>query len=301
MSAASTRLSELRQASNLIFLQVASIYLMFGMVIAWVGGATVTWPGFAMVSLIAWALIGWGQFALFNALHEGLHGRFGNPHRHFWAYFLSAYPVGFGEGYKQVHLDHHRYFGDPQRDPDYVSYAKFPRNRREMLWRGLLNLIGIYAVLQFFGFRQQRQASQSEVSSRDRWFLVLVQLTLLALMSATVGWFYYFWLWVIPIVTFGKFYAFLRTFCEHASPDNIATVRTITGRGLGVKLLGVFNFHYHGELHAHVFVPCSQLPEAHQLGAEDLYNSSAAVVPRYEHYDRGYFSLLWQWFQQLPT
>ncbi len=292
---------ELRQASNLIYLQVAGIYLMFAVVIAWGASTPLVWPGFALVTLIAWALIGWGQFALFNALHEGLHGRFGSPHQHLGAYLLSAYPVGFGEGYKQVHLDHHRYFGDPQRDLDYVSYANFPRSRRQMLWRALMNLVGVYALLQFFGFRQQGGSQQSGAVASDRWKLVLVQVGLLALMSATIGWYYYIWLWLLPLVTFGKFYSFLRTFCEHASPDDISTVRTITGTGLGVKLLGAFNFHYHAEHHAYVYVPCAQLPRAHELASAELYDHEATVAPRYEHYEAGYFSLLWRWFKQLPA
>jgi fatty acid desaturase len=307
MSANSNGMNELRQADNFIYVQVAAIYLLFALTIAWAAGTPATWPGFALVSLVAWALIGWGQFALFNALHEGLHSRFGKPHRHFCAYILCAYPVGFKESYRPVHLDHHRYFGDPLRDPDYVSYADFPSNRRQMLRRGLMNLVGIYALLQFFGIRQQRETAalnegRNHLGGSLEWLkLVMVQVALLLLMTYTVGWYYYIWLWLIPIVTFGKFYAFLRTFCEHASPDNAATIRTITGSGLGVKLLGVFNFHYHAEHHAHVFVPCARLPLAHQKVSAELYACAEGSDLHYEHYAKGYFSLLWHWFKQLPA
>ena len=107
-------------------------------------------------------------------------------------------------------------------------------------------------------------------------------------------------LWLLPLATFGKFFAFARTFCEHASPENHTTVRTITGTLAGEKLLGTFSFNYHAEHHEYVFVPCNQLATAHQLSARELFASGRSEEPRYEHYRGGYASLLWTWFRDLP-
>ena len=151
----SATVEEFKEASNSIFLQVAAVYLLIFTGIAGVAGFEAGFNlSFLASSVLAWGVIGWCQFALFNALHEGLHNRFGNPHRELLAYALAAYPVGFDASYRTVHLDHHKFFGDPARDPDYPNYAGFPDSKRQFLWRLFLNLCGWFALLQFTGVRQ---------------------------------------------------------------------------------------------------------------------------------------------------
>jgi len=130
--------------------------------------------------------------------------------------------------------------------------------------------------------------------------MLLIQGLLLLGFSGTIGWQYYPWLWLLPLVSFGKFFAFARTFSEHASPDNCITVRTITGSIAGEKLLGMFCFNYHAEHHEYVFVPCNQLRTAHQLSAARLFDPQRGEEPHYVHYQGGYGSLLWGWFRALP-
>ena len=291
---------DFRQPNNILFLKIAAIY---GLSFLCIYGVAAQMPFslyFFALSVIAWALIGWCQFALFNALHEGLHQRFGQPHREFLAYALTAWPVGFGESYRKVHMDHHKYFGEPERDPDYANYANFPRSRRAFLWRLLLNLSGILAVIQFFGMRQQ--ASDGENTGGDKSFLkvMISQLLILLAFAATVGWYYYIWLWLIPLATFGKFFASTRTFCEHASPDDQPIIRTITGSFLGEKIFGVFCFHYHAEHHRYVYIPCNQLRAAHRELAPTVYRETDHLGARYELYQGGYFQLLSSWFRALP-
>ena len=123
----SVQTENLKDASNAIYVQVASLYVVVGLLVYFFASLE---PGFTLyflgASVLAWMIVGWCQFALFNALHEGLHNRFGNPHREFLSYASTAYTVGFDERYRKVHLDHHKYFGDPQLDPDYPNYADCP-------------------------------------------------------------------------------------------------------------------------------------------------------------------------------
>ena len=255
--------------------------------------------------MLAWGVIGWCQFALFNALHEGLHNRFGNPHREVLAYALAAYPVGFDGNYRRVHLDHHKYFGDPGRDPDYPNYAGFPTSKRQFLWRLLLNLCGWYALLQFLGIRQgtadaSKDSSNPAATETVLWKLMLAQALVLLLFAMTVGWFYYVWLWLIPLVTFGKFYASTRTFCEHGHPGNQPTIRTITGSFAGEKILGVFCFNYHAEHHRFTAIPCNRLAAASAALSDSVYAPVESGEPCYEHYKNGYLQLLVGWFRGLP-
>ncbi len=296
------RIEQLRQPSNAIFAQVAAIYGLIAASILFVSTITAGLePAFLLASLAAWTVIGWCQFALFNALHEGLHRRFGDPNRDRLGYALTAYPLGFDESYRQVHLDHHKYFGDAQRDPDFPNYGHFPTTRREMLLRLGLNLCGWNALLQFLGMRQGNTTPEAKGPGRNIVTIALAQLAILLLFSVTVGWFYYLWLWLIPLVTFGKFFSSTRAFCEHGSPDNRPTIRTITGSLPGEKIFGVFCFHYHAEHHEYVGVPYNQLKQAHELAAAGLYTGESYGAVHYEHFDRGYFQLLRQWYRSLPA
>ena len=121
------------------------------------------------------------------------------------------------------------------------------------------------------------------------------------LFSASISWFYYFWLWLIPLVTFGKFFTSTRAFCEHGSPDGAPVIRTITGPYPEEKILGIFCFNYHAEHHHSVGIPYHRLAQAHTLLENELYYSAKPTGARYEHYDRGYLRLLIGWFRALPA
>lgn len=302
-------IDSLKQASNAIFAQVAAIYAL---VVLAVWGVSELEAGlnlpFILGSVSAWAVIGWCQFALFNALHEALHRRFGRPHREALSYLLAAYPLGFDESYRAVHLDHHKYFGDPLQDPDYPNYANFPRSRGAFALRLFLNLCGWYALLQFLGIHQggatgaPGDGTPVATARRPLLRLALSQLLILAVFALSVGWFYYIWLWLIPLASFAKFFSSTRAFCEHGSPDNEPVIRTITGSYPGEKILGVFCFHYHAEHHRYVGIPYNQLRLAHQQATPALYEAGGKPPggERYELYQHGYLRLLLDWFRALP-
>ena len=299
----STPIQHLKEADNTIFLQVAVVYAFAIICVQLAASVTpaLSLP-FLLTSVLAWAVIGWCQFALFNALHEGLHNRFGRPHRELLGYILTAYTVGFDAGYRKVHLEHHKYFGDPKRDPDYPNYGKFPTSKRQFLWRFFLNLCGWHALLQFLGVHQSRRGVAGDEARRPGSLgkLVMTQLIVLLLFSLSLGWGFYIWLWLIPIATFGKFFSSTRAFCEHADPDDQPTIRTITGSFLGEKILGVFCFNYHAEHHRYVGIPYVHLAEANAVLADSVYAPAKPGEPNYLHYKHGYGRLLLTWFRSLP-
>ena len=171
--------------------------------------------------------------------------------------------------------------------------------------RLLLNLCGWYALLQFLGLRQNpMEAEKQHPGTTARGSMIKVLATqgmLVLLFSVSIGWFYYFWMWLIPLVTFGKFFTSTRAFCEHGSPDRVPVIRTITGPYLQEKILGIFCFNYHAEHHHSVGIPYHRLAQAHTLLENELYHASRPSGARYEHYDGGYVSLILQWFRALPA
>ncbi len=289
---------DFKQASNRIFVQILGLYLLM-FVAVWLVSRAGTFSTLLVGCVLALPLIGWCQFALFNALHEGLHLRFGAPHRDLLTYALCAWPLGFDKSYRAVHLDHHKYFGDPVRDPDFPNYADFPASRRQMMGRLLLNMSGVNAIRQFFALGDKVPSSHTRREA-SLMAIVLTQLLVAAVFAVTIGWIYYPLLWLLPLVTFGKFFSSTRTFCEHASPDGAPVIRTITGSFLGEKVFGVFCFHYHAEHHRFVGIPCDQLAAAHQALHSEVYSVEDDAIPRYELYQGGYFNLLRGWYLALP-
>ena len=142
---------------------------------------------------------------------------------------------------------------------------------------------------------------EPSTENAKRLHLALTQLLILAIFALSVGWFYYIWLWLIPLASFAKFFSSTRAFCEHGSPDNEPVIRTITGSYAGEKILGVFCFHYHAEHHRYVGIPYNQLRRAHQQANPALYEAGGkAGGERYELYQYGYLRLLLDWFRALP-
>jgi fatty acid desaturase len=194
--------------------------------------------------------------------------------------------------YRDIHLEHHKYFGENGVDPDYTSYAVFPRTRGEFLLRFVKNATGVGTVLQFLTQKPKKTKANPNV---ERALLVGTQLVVAALLTWTVGWFAYPLLWLTPLVTVGKLCSSTRAFCEHAAPTGPPVIRTITGNFFQTITFGSFAFNYHAEHHYRPWIPYVNLPRARPLLAGDLVDQAEFVQFR-----GGYFALLFRWYRSLP-
>ncbi len=193
-----------------------------------------------------------------------------------------------------MHLDHHKYFGEAGKDPEYESYSYFPRSKLQMLWRLVKNASGIVAIPQFF---LQKPSVQKYSIVRETLTLVVVHSVLFAIFTVLLHWWMYFVFWAVPVVTVAKFFSSTRGFCEHGSPDDIPVYRTITGNSLQTLLFGMFHFNFHAEHHAHPALPYSSLSETHSImfPKTDRIGDVAYVL-----YEKGYLRILLSWFRGLP-
>ena len=296
-----------KKRSNVIYFEVGAYYLIIAFALAMVLFLTAVpfqlWH--LPVYLLPVFIIGWCQFSLSNALHEGLHKNFGKEHSEFWTALLTAYPIGFSMNYRHTHLEHHKYFGDKDKDPDYTGYCNFPKSKKEFIFRLLYNISGIAAIKQFFKENTSGNASADD-EKKDSYVLLKLTCVQLVIMSlffiaflhvhVLAGLFAYGLFWILPLVTVAKFCSSTRLLCEHGTPKKKLVYRTITGSFFQTNSLGAFKFNYHGEHHIKPYIPYTKLKEAKQTMNLTIKNKDIA----YEEYNYGYLALLLKWFRELP-
>ena len=254
--------------------------------------------------------IGWSQASLNNGFHEAVHDNLGAPHRERTALWLLGFPTFFTSNYRAVHMRHHQRVGDPEHDPDFRTYAGFPRSKWQFLGRLFVMGSGLAAARQLLT-RNLRSSSavlrkpQASGASRLEWVgLAVTQLVLLGAFTATFagvggGWMYVAF-WLLPLGTVAKLAKSTRAFCEHGSPDHVYVLRTITGTFWQTATLGMYGFHYHGEHHLYPWVAYPRLPSLQARLASELEPDPMTRDGRYEHHAGGYFDLLAKWFRELP-
>ena len=267
------------------------------------------WLWIVPAGAVVFVLVGWVQASLSNGFHEAVHYNFGEKHSDAASLFLLGYPTFFTLNYRTVHMQHHRYFGDPEKDPDYKTFTPFPRTRGEFLKRLFFMGSGIAAAHQLLtkNLKPQKQLSRSTKSTgggrgKELAGLVLTQLVILGLYSLILSPWYYLFFWVAPLGTVGKLAKSTRAFCEHGSPDREWVLRTITGSPLQTGTLGMYGFHFHGEHHLYPWVPYPRLEALYHRHLREHEDPAyrAEHGSEYEFFDGGYFRLLWKWFQDLP-
>jgi fatty acid desaturase len=245
-----------------------------------------------LLAALAFVTIAWCQFSLTNGQHEALHHNFGKKQNDTLAALMTAYPIGMTMCYRDVHLSHHRFFGDPTFDPDYAAYAHFPKSKLQFLARLLKYSCGLVTIKQFF--TQKAPLAQCD-RRREIGMLVLTQLAIVSLFSVFLSPLDYILFWILPIVTLGKLFSSTRTLCEHGKMGGF-TLRTITGNSLQTMILGMFHFNFHAEHHLHPRIPYTRLAYARQVLADRIGQRNQD----FEVYHGGYISLLAHWFWTLP-
>jgi fatty acid desaturase len=287
-------LKSLSTKSNRIFGRLAVNYsVVIGTVLALsTTQAAPTDPLAFGIYAAAFLSIAWSQLSLLNANHDGLHMNFGKQHNDLLMWILTGYPIGLSLGFRDLHWQHHRHMGDPELDPDFGNYCAFPKSKAALILRVCKNASGIVAVWQFL----KGQGGNGKSAWGEQLKMALVQLVILSLFSAVLGPLYYFGFWILPLITLTRAFTFLRTFCEHASPERDFTLRTLRGRWFQTDTLGMYNFNFHSEHHLYPSIPYPNLPGTSALILERLGDPN----PVYEVYDGGYLQWLSEQFRALP-
>lgn len=288
------KLKELYKSDNTIVFRVVLLWAFTGFLF-YLGSQIKNLNGLSLALFgLIFLSIGWIQFALLNANHDALHKNFGAPHREYLGWILTGFPLGLAKNYRKVHLLHHRFFGDPNRDPDYQVYGFSPKTKLQFILKISYNLTGIAAANQFLS--QFAKNKKNNFGSSFTEFLEVFATQLALFLIITVVWnpFAYIIFWLLPIATISKTLAFLRGFSEHSSPSGKPVIRTITGNIFDLNWLGIFSFNYHSEHHAYPIIPFTNLKKAHEFVGK--------VESKYEVvvYNKGYLGYLFEYLSVLP-
>ena len=219
----------------------------------------------------AFVVVGFRMNALFVLVHESWHYNLFRSRRvNEWiGGALGSYPIVapyFQD--RTSHWNHHRYVGT-LRDPNSWAWD-FPDGDRRVFLRELLRIgSGVAFAERILRLvlrrpapppppdRPPRPVLEGDMAKREIKRLALVHVVILGLFTVTIGWPWYFLLWLLPAVTLYPAVALVRELLEHRRG---ALIVYETGP-LERFLFGCFNFHLHAFHHAHASAPWFVLPE----------------------------------------
>lgn len=265
--------------------------------------ALCTWKPIVPCFILAFVLIGALQHRLSIILHEAVHYLLfrHRPMNNIVGNLLLAYPIGFTMHYRVIHFAHHADLGEDN-DPDLVNYESFPNTAAFFFAMFMKNITGFNALKQFLEMIGLRAPSDphliaANIPRPSKWHIVglaLTQILILGLFSMFSSWWFYFLLWLAPLVTVAKTCSNIRNAVEHTAlvPDPkapFARYRTIHSSLLERFFLAPLHFNYHAEHHLYPGIPHHQLPVMHELlRHQDSYAQNIQQVPGYMHFVRRY-------------
>mgnify|MGYP001552041806 CR=1 FL=1 len=251
------------------------------------------WPN-PLTFLIAVILIGSRQLGLAILMHDAAHGvllrskNWNDPVSQWlcaWPVFTDTIP------YRHYHLVHHRKTQQKD-DPDLHLSAKFPITkesfRRKMI-RDFTGRTGLklrrYQLLNAIGPAGMPFADRA----RNFWTRLgmpfVVNIILLAILTALGKPHYYFMFWLLPLLTWQQVITRIRNIAEHAMvPDNddvMRNARTTYASWWERALWAPYWVNYHVDHHMLIYVPCYNLPKLHRLLLAKGYGPKMEIRKNY--------------------
>ena len=236
----------------------------------------------ALTFVLALVVVTARQHALFVVMHESWHYNVFRARKanELCGAFLCAYPL-FAAYYvdRDNHWNHHRYVGT-RSDPDGVLW-NWDGSQRIMFFRALLTMAsGMAFAARICRILRRRpdiplpnpNVEVSELhpvanATKADWLgVATVQAIIFGIFATTLGWVWYFVLWVFPAVALYPTLGTLRGFLEHRNGRLLVYHAGRTER----FVFGAFNFHLHAYHHAIPSAPWFLLPN---LGERALQRS----------------------------
>lgn len=250
-------------------------------------------PG-VLTFVLAILLIGGRQLGLAILMHDGSHGvLFKTPKLNaIIVQWLCAYPI-FSEmwAYRKYHLVHHK-FTQQDNDPDLPLSAPFPITKASFRRKVIRDLTGQTCFKQR---RAQFRAGLGDPSLPTQQRLKLfydrykgplfINLGLFVLLALAGKWYYYFAFWILPFMTWQQLILRVRNIAEHAmvpaKDDIFLNARTTKANWIIRAILAPYWVNYHVEHHMMIYVPCYNLPLAHELLRRRGWHDKMEIQPDY--------------------
>jgi len=260
-----------------------SVISLLAVIAACITAALVWWTPWVVVPAIL--IIASRQQACFVLAHDAAHYRLFQSRRlnDLVGRALAA-PVGISmRTYRVVHRLHHNHLYQVQ-DPDIPLHGGYPRGRRYLIRKLLLDLTGRTAPKTFAYFLgapaindEAPQISQPlhdtapalrQAARQDRYLVVAFHLIapLLAVLSGHG--LAYLVLWIVPLCTVLQALLRFRAICEHGAVHDeqspLLAARTNLGPGWLLWYLFPYQVNYHIEHHLYPAIPHYNLPACHR-------------------------------------
>jgi fatty acid desaturase len=260
-----------------------SVLSLIAVVAACVAASIIWWTPWVIVPAII--IIASRQQACFVLAHDAAHYRlFKNRTLNDVVGRALAAPVGISmRTYRVVHRLHHNHLYE-RRDPDIPLHGGYPRGRRYLLRKLLLDLTGRTAPKTFAYFMgapaindeapgttqplHDTAASLRKAARQDRWFVAGFQVCALALAIVSGYSLTYLILWVLPLCTVLQALLRFRAICEHGAVRDerspLLAARTNLGPDWLMWFLFPYQVNYHIEHHLYPAIPHYNLPACHR-------------------------------------
>ena len=251
------------------------------------------WPN-PLTFIAAVVVIGGRQLGLAILQHDAAHGVLTQTKwlNEWVGQWLCAYPVmGNMITYRHYHLQHHRTTQQPD-DPDLGLSAPFPITRasfRRKMIRDITGQTGLKQRKQQFLYSLGKKGEPLSVRAKTYWHRLgpqtLVQMILLAAMTAFGKPHYYLMFWVLPNITWHMAITRIRNIAEHAVvPDNddvLRNARTTYASWWVRAFVAPYWVNYHVDHHVLFYVPCYNLPKLHALLLTRGFGPRMEIQPNY--------------------
>jgi len=247
-----------------------------------------------LVLLLGVFVIGARQLGLAILMHDASHGLL-TPDRavNDWlGHWLCALPVGLVlSDYRPYHMRHHR-FTQQDNDPDLSLSKPFPITKASLARKILRDLSGLtflrLRTLQIIAAWGPRDLSLA-AHMRRFWHgfgqIILVNVLIWAILDMAGYGSLYFLLWLLPLATANQLVARIRNIAEHAvvpdDKDDFKNARTTFTNPLTRAFIAPYWVNYHVEHHLFVYVPCYNLPRAHQILQQKGLTERMEMKPGY--------------------
>ena len=256
-----------------------------------------------LVYLICFVLIGRQQLALAILMHDGAHGRLFRSGllNDYLGQMFTAAPLFFSQdSYRKFHLKHHL---DPlvPEDPDISLIGGYPIARGSLVRKLLRDLTGIsyFKFIGYFFYKPRKKkdpTNPAKVALQSKrlplgyqiFSVLLVNGIMLALCWHFGHSWYFFFFWVLPMMTVLQVLLRIRGIAEHAGyqphPNQMLCSRTVVNP-LQTFFFAPHQVNYHMEHHQYPSIPFFRLPKVHRLLKErsalplqNLYSGYGKVI-----------------------
>ena len=257
----------------------------------------VLYPSFLTYAL-AVIIIGSRQLGLLILMHDSAHGAlFRSPRLNFWVGQLAcAFPMFADVAiYREYHIRHHLHTQKPE-DPDIGLTNDYPISKKSLLRKFIRDLTGQTAFHQraqqlsiAFGSSKMPYKKRAEQFRRSMGKQLICN-AIIFLIASYLGYAsLYFWLWIVPLMTWHQLVIRIRNIAEHAavgsSEDRFRNTRTTVARFWERLLIAPYWVNYHLEHHLVMWVPCYRLLRLHQFLLQNGFGTRMEI-------EYGYIKLL---------